>query len=45
MFETGKQQVDMLIYCIGEKGDQILESFKLNETDKLDYKVVFIEQN
>ncbi len=28
---SGKQQVDMLLCCMGEKGEQILKSFNLNE--------------
>jgi hypothetical protein len=31
----------MPIYCMGEKGEQILEFFKLNETNEIDYKVIF----
>jgi hypothetical protein len=35
-----KQQVDILVYCMGGKGEQLLESFKLNGADLSDFNKV-----
>lgn len=38
---SGKQQIDMLIYCMGEKSEEILDSFNLGEPDSSNFDKVF----